>query len=357
MATITKIIRPSGTVYKARTRRNGKPGPTRTFRYRSDAEKWAKREEGSFVRDAVGLTVPSEKHTLRGAIARYRAERLPELAKGTRVAYDIHLRFWDRHLGSLKLSDLRPEKIAELRDQLQGQGKKPAGVNRYLAALAAVLTRCVKHWHILESNPVHRVAKLVENNARQRFLTEPELALLLEACRESNSSDLYLAVLLAITTGARQGEILGLRWPDVDLQQGIITLPPTKNGDARTLAIAAQVLPLLTKRKARLHPDNITPLYPHGLVFPSRVSPAQPVNLRDGFTAAVKRAGLGDFHWHDLRHSTASFLAEDGASLRQIGEVLGHRSVEATRRYAHLTEQSAHQLVRGLADKLLGDGK
>lgn len=354
MATVTKIARLSGAVYKARTRLNGKPGPTKTFRYKSDAEKWAKQQEAAFFRDDAGLVNPAQKYTLREVIARYRTERLPELAEGTRVAYDIHLRFWDDHLRHLKLSELRPEKIAELRDKLRGQGKKPAGVNRYLAALAAVLTRCVKHWHILESNPVQRVAKLTENNARDRFLTEAELARLLDACRESNSPDLYLAVLLSITTGARQGEILGLRWPHVDLERGIITLVHTKNGDTRTLAIAAQVLPLLVERKADQQRGNVTRLHMDGLVFPSRVSPNQPVSLRDGFAAAVKRAALGDFKWHDLRHSCASFLAEGGASLRQIGEVLGHRSVEATRRYSHLTEQNAHELVRDLADKLLG---
>jgi len=356
MATVTKIARPSETVYKARIRRPGQGQLSKTFRYKSDAEKWAKQQEAALVRDDTGLTTPAQKHTLREVIARYRTERLPELAPGTQVAYDIHLRFWDEHLGHFKLSELRPDKIAELRDNLREQGKKPAGVNRYLAALAAVLTRCVKHWHILESNPVQRVAKLTENNARERFLTEVELARLLNTCRESNSPDLYTAVLLSITTGARQGEVLGLRWSDVDFQRGIITLRHTKNGDSRTLAIAAQVLSLLKERKANREQSNVTALHDNGLVFPSRVSANQPVNLRDGFNAAVKRAGLGDFHWHDLRHSCASFLAESGASLRQIGEVLGHRSVEATRRYSHLTEQNAHELVRDLGDKLLGTG-
>jgi len=354
MATIEKLHHASGTVYKAKVRRKGHRTVTKTFKYNSDAEKWARKYEAELDRDSAGLVALGQRHALHSVITRYRSERLPELAPGTQVAYDIHLRFWEEHLGHLKLSELRPEKIAELRDSFREQGKKPAGVNRYLAALAAVLTRCVKHWHILESNPVQRVAKLVENNARQRFLTEAELARLLQACRDSESPDLYLAVLLAITTGARKAEIMSLSWSQVDLQTGVIKLERTKNGDRRTLAIASQVQPLLKVRKAGQQRGNVTELHADGLMFPSRTSQRKPVTLRESFAKAVERAGMRDFHWHDLRHSCASFLAEGGASLRQIGEVLGHRSVEATRRYSHLTEQNAHQLVRGLADKFLG---
>jgi integrase len=227
-----------------------------------------------------------------------------------------------------------------------------------LAALGAVLTRCVKHWHLLESNPVQRTAKLTEDNARTRFLNKTdktELARLLAVCRESESPDLHLAVLLAVTTGCRKSELMTLRWSQVDLKAGLIRLEHTKNGDQRTLAIPQQIIPMMEARKAQQR-SKVVELHADGLLFPSRVSKNKPVDLRSAWQKAVERAGLGDFHWHDLRHSTASFLAADGASLREIGEVLGHRSVEATRRYSHLTEQHSHTLVRDLADKLLGGG-
>lgn len=356
MATITKLQRKGGTVYKARVRRQGQSGQiSKNFTFHADAVKWAKQQEASIERDDSGLTNTAQKHTLAEVTTRYRAERLPELAPGTQVAYDAHLRFWEQKMGHLRLSDLRPDKIAEYRDALRADNKKPASVNRYLAALGAVMTQCVKHWHIIETNPVQRVAKLVENNARQRFLSESELARLLDACRQSASPDLYTAVLLSITTGARKREILELRWCDIDLTAGVILLEHTKNGDARTLAIADQVLPMLKDRKAARSGGAVIPLRDDGLVFPGRISKNKPVHLREAFDKALERADIRDFHWHDLRHSCASFLAEGGASLRQIGEVLGHRSVEATRRYSHLTEQKAHDLVRGLGNKLLGN--
>ncbi|MGB5832858.1 MAG: site-specific integrase, partial [Thiohalocapsa sp.] len=347
MATIEKLARASGLVYKAKVRRQGHPTTTRTFKHRSDAEKWARKTEAELERDAAGLSNPAQKHTVASCITRFRAERLPELQPGTQVAYDIHLRYWTEHLGRLRLSDVTPSKLAEHRDALLATERKPASVNRMLAALAAVFTRCVKHWHLLEHNPVHRVAKLSENNARTRFLSQAELDRLLSACRDSDSPDLHLAVLLAVTTGCRKSELMMLRWSQVDLAAGVIRLEHTKNGDQRTLAIPRQIIPPLEQRNAAQQQGNVVELRADGLLFPSRASKNKPVDLRGAWLKAVERAGLGDFHWHDLRHSTASFLAAGGASLREIGEVLGHRSVEATRRYSHLTEQHSHALVRG----------
>ncbi|MBK1655236.1 tyrosine-type recombinase/integrase [Allochromatium vinosum] len=360
MATITKIERPTGAVYKARIRKAGRGQISQTFKFRSDAEKWARKEEAAVERDDSGLTTQGQRHTLADAIDRYLTERLPELAPGTREIYTAHLEHWRSKLGHLKLSELHPGKIAVIRDELRAAGRQPSSCNRYLAALAAVLTRCVKHWHWLQLNPVSQVAKLKEDNARKRFLSEGELQALLAACRDSASPDLLLLVLLAISTGARRGELLALRWMDVDWDKATLQLrtdneTDTKGG-VRVLPIAGAVLPLLKARK-EARAEKVARLRDDRLIFPSRVSPKQPVEIRNAFAKAVERAGLGDFHFHDLRHSAASFLAMSGASLREIGEVLGHRCTQTTRRYAHLAESHTHSKVREMADRLLGQGQ
>jgi integrase len=354
MATITKLQRPSGTVYKARVRKAGQGETCKTFKHRSDAEKWARKTEAAIERDDAGLTTQGQRHTLNESVTRYREERLPELSAGAQETYDAHLRYWCTKLGHLRLSELHPERIATCRDELRASGRKPSSCNRYLAVLGAVLTRAVKHWHWLQVNPVWQVAKLAENNERKRFLSKPELARLLAACRESSSPDLLPVVLLAIGTGCRRGELLGLRWRAVDLAAGMFTLTETKNGDSRTLPIPAAVLPMLRERKAAADSGVVVPLHDDRFIFPSRVSAKQPADIRTSWQNAVKAARLGDFHFHDLRHSAASFLAMEGASLREIGEVLGHRCTQTTRRYAHIAETHAHQVVRGMADKLLG---
>ena len=221
-----------------------------------------------------------------------------------------------------------------------------------------MLTACVKQWHWLQISPLQQVAKGSEHNAGTRFLSEDELQRLLAACRESESPDLLLAVLLSITTGARQGEILNLRWKDIDLQAGVVRVrvdsETTTKGGIRSLPITAQVLPLLQARKKQRQQGKVTPLTDDGLLFPSRVSDKQPVQLRTPWETALRRAGIEHFRWHDLRHSCASFLARNGASLLEIGNVLGHKSANTTKRYAHLSEQHTHALVRGMADDLLG---
>lgn len=352
MATIEKVHRNTGTVYKAKVRRQGHPITCRSFKTRKAAERWALKFEASIDEDDAGLTSEAQKHTLSDAIRRYRAEILSDRSPTARPNYEHRLAHWDRTLGHLRLSDLAPAKIATVRDELN---RAPATVAAYLAVLASVLTACVRRWHWLKDSPMRQVDKPTVSNARSRFLSQDELQRLLTACRESESPDLHLAVLLSITTGARRGEILGLRWRDLDLEKGIVSLrvdnETTTKGGIRSLPVAPQALAIL---KDRLRAEKVVDLTGSALVFPSRITRTHPVELRKPFETALRRAGIEGFRWHDLRHSAASFMAAHGASLLEIGAVLGHKSAQTTKRYAHLTERATHALVRDVSDKLLG---
>lgn len=360
MATITKLPRADGVVYKARVRRQGQSGQiSKTFKTRSAAERWARKTESAIEQDDAGLTNEAQRHTLREAIKAFRLDKLPTLRPSTARAYSEHLDYWDNRLGHLRLCDVAPARITECRDQLKSEGRAAATVNRYLATLASVLTFAVKDRHWLKVSPMSGVAKLKEDNAVTRFLTKGELRRLLDACEASASPDLRLAVILSITTGARQGEILGLRWRDIDLERGILHLrvgneTETKGG-ARSLPIAPPAVPLLQdRRQALLGRSDDADTLGERLVFPSRRSQSKPVQLRQPWETALKRAEIEDFRWHDLRHSAASFMAKQGATLLEIGAVLGHRSANTTKRYTHLTEEATHSLVRGMAETILG---
>lgn len=364
MATIEKIQRQSGTVYKAKVRKQGHPTTTRTFKTRTAAKRWAAKFEGEIEEGDAGITLEGQKHSLSDAIKQYREQLLPDLRPETRRKYEQHLDFWEPKLGHLRLFDCRPEKIATVRDELTATGKAPATVNRYMATLAAVFAATVKRWHWLQVSPMQQIAKPVERNSGTRYLSDDELQRLLAACRESTSPDLYLAVVLSITTGARQGEILGLRWRDVDLSTGVLYLradaDTVTKGSVRSVPIAAVALPLLKSRQEaqqKAQEGKVQQIRDRGLVFPSRVSRMQPVLLHRPWTTAVNRAGIESFRWHDLRHSAASFLAKSGASLIEIGAILGHKSANTTKRYSHLTQQHTHDLVRKLADTMFGGGE
>ena len=155
-----------------------------------------------------------------------------------------------------------------------------------------------------------------------------------------------MVVVLALSTGARRGELLSLRWADVDLKRGMLTFRQTKNGETRAVPLAGYALELLTQHAKRRRLDTT-------LVFPDKTG-TRPLGIRDAFEGAVKRAGITNFHFHDLRHDFASNLAKNSASLLEIAEVLGHKTLQMTKRYAHLSEAHTAGVVARMNRAIFG---
>jgi integrase len=251
------------------------------------------------------------------------------------------------------LVDLTPAEIVDARDRLlrsgTSDGRKitPATVNRYHASLSIALSKAVNEWGWLEDNPLRKVGKLREPKGRDRFLSDDERDALLKACKSSSNRYLYTIVVLAISTAARRGELLGLRWRDIDLKQGIMSLRVTKNGDPRSVPLRNLALELIGQlgKVRRIDSD---------LVFPSDKDPQKPIEFRDPWNRAVKQAGLRNFRFHDLRHTAASYLAMSGASAVELAAVLGHRTLQMVKRYAHLSQSHTSQLVERMNEKIFG---
>jgi integrase len=251
----------------------------------------------------------------------------------------------DVHAGLEELRTTPPRRYAGLdvdgRPIYRAAGKKrtDATVNRYHAAIMALFTwsikrrRAPKGWE----NPARKVERPREKNQVIRFLTDVERKRLLEACRASAWPQLYLLVLMAITTGARRSELLGLTWRDVDLERAMAHVHTSKNGEARALPLLPAVLAELA-RFASEHPQE--------LVFRSRAGRTEPARFDSSWHSALERAGVKRFRFHDLRHCCASYLAQEGASLLEIADVLGHKSLTMSRRYAHLTVDSKAKLLK-----------
>jgi integrase len=314
-----------------------------TFATRDAARTWAQMVEGYAAAHGAGL-VPEgvAGHSVAEAIERYRREVLPRKGPGTQQGYDGHLRWWRRRLGSTLLADLRSSEILLHRDRL-ARHKSPATVNRYLASLSAVLSAAMLDWEWLEASPMARVRALPEPQGRVRYLSDAERPRLLEAVQASHEPALAVVVWLAIATGARKGELLGLRWRDVDWTRQQLVFHHTKNKERRTVPVRGEAwtrLEAWAGGVARIGPD---------WVFP-RPDGRKPLDIRYAWEQARAQAGLEDFRFHDLRHSTASYLAMSGASLVEIAEVLGHKTLQMVRRYAHLSE--AH--TAGVLERMVG---
>ncbi len=357
MASIEKRTSRDGkTTYRVKVRLKGQPAETASFERKTDANKWAQDTE-SAIRDGRHFkTTAAKRHTLAELIERYIKDVLPTKPK-SEAKQTAMLNWWKSEIGSYSLADVTPALIAERRDKLaagmtnRGTQRNPATVVRYLAALSVCFTHAVKEWGWIDDTPMRKVTKPKESRGRVRFLSDDERAHLLNACKESSNAYLYPAVVLALSTGMRSGEIMGLTWEVVDLNRGRAILHETKNGERRAVAITGHALDLLKELGKVRRIDS-------KLIFPSKENtpqkPQKPIDLRAPWLAALKKAEIQDFKFHDLRHSAASYLAMNGASLAEIAEVLGHKTLQMVKRYAHLSEGHTARVVESMNSKIFG---
>lgn len=294
-------------------------------------------------------TTEATRHTLAAMVERYRQEVLPGKSASSIAMQTQQLQWWHEQLGEYVLADITPNLLAQYRDKLargDRQQRSNATVLRYLAALSHALTIVVKEWRWLDESPMRNVSKPKDSRGRVRFLAEDERARLLAACRASTNPYLYPAVVLALSTGARKMEMFTLRWQDVDLQRQVILLHDTKNRERRVLPLQGHAFALMQRLFASRGLD--TPL-----VFPSR-NGQHAFDIRRAWVAALKRASIPDFCFHDLRHSAASYLAMNSASLAEIAEILGHKSLAMVKRYAHLSEAHTASVVARMNTAIFG---
>lgn len=276
------------------------------------------------------------------------------------------LGWWRAQVGTVALQDLSDDHVHAAVEALSTQSSRyyagddadgrpiyrakkkplaPATLNRYAASLASVVTWAIKKRIAPRGyvHPVRTIERRAENNEKLRFLSDAESEALLQACRSSSWPKLYVLVLLALTTGARKGELLGLTWGDVDLVERVAYVGRTKNGQPRVLPLLPAVVEQLERFKAGAT----------SLVFPSRRNPKNAYAFEPLFHAALKVAHVKNVTFHTLRHSCASTLAKNDATLLEIADVLGHRQLAMTKRYAHLTTAHKARLV----NRVLGDMK
>ena len=339
--------------YRVQIRLKGHPAQSGTFRNRKDAVRWASSIESAILEGRHFPHTRSRRINFASLAQRYRENILADAPLSRKVNAERHIDWWVDHLGNLSLAAVTPDCIAQARDALAlqpfsrgrirkaGDGREMspptykrsgATVNRYLATLSHIFATAVMQWRLIDKNPVHDVSKKKEARGRIRFLRDHERDALLAACAKSSWQPLRALVLLAISTGARRGELIRLRWVDVTIDEPSprAIIHHTKNGDPRRLPLVGKALDAI--RELRLSNAGESEL-----VFPSRLDPGRAYEAFDAhWYTALASAGIADFRFHDLRHTCASYLASQGASLLEIADVLGHRTITMVKRYSHL---------------------
>lgn len=157
---------------------------------------------------------------------------------------------------------------------------------------------------------------------------------------------MFTIVTLALSTGMRKGEILGLKWENIDLHDRRVTLVRTKNGEMRVVPLVGKACDHIRDLYLKLEPEG------QDLVFSSPNNPTQSISIRTAWETAVRRAQVENFRFHDLHHSTASYLAMNGASLLEIAEILGHKTLQMVKRYSHLSEDHKATVLEKMNSKV-----
>jgi excisionase family DNA binding protein len=233
--------------------------------------------------------------------------------------------------GEAKLSEITKTMLLEFREGRLKAGISRASTNRELMLLSKMFS-----WAEAEGfsrgNPARGIKKFSEaDTIRSRVLSEDEEARLLREL----ALHARPVVLVALHAGLRRGEILGLPWKNVDLGKRVLTVEGTKSGKARIVPVNSLLADVLGKLKA-LGRDRVK-------VFPFK-------NVTTAFEKACRRAGLEDFHFHDLRRTFGTRLLERGADIVTVSRLLGHSSVVTTQRYLHPSDSLAGEAVERLAE-------
>jgi integrase len=234
--------------------------------------------------------------------------------------------------GHLRLAEITTELISDYHgDRLKVV--KPATVYQELSLMRRMFNVARKEWKWIKDNPVSDLSFSVGNkNARERWLSHEEERRLLEC--SGNPVWLRPLVIFALHTGMRRGEILSLKWTDVDFSRRIMRVLKSKNGEKRSIPMSRTVYDLLRGQNVR----DIS-----GSVFPVSAR-----CLRQGFEKACSRAGLDNFTFHDLRHTFATRLVQNGVDLYKVKELLGHKTIVMTMRYSHHYPESLRSSVEML---------
>jgi len=361
MASFQKREKNGKPSYTAKIRIKGHKPVFKTFDRLTDARDWAAKTETEIKEGLYKNIIEAQRHTFTELVERFKRDVVPRKPKVGKE-YARQLEWWRTHLGDLTLNNVSSARISELRDQLANgtvkwgtnlkekktDKRSHATVNRYLAALSSAFGIAVKEWQWIDENPMRRVSKLKEPRGRVRCLTEEERERLLAACKDSVNPHLYMAVVLALSTGARQQEVWGLRWSEVNLERGLITFTETKNNEFRSVPLEGHARELLLGHSKIRRIDS-------DLVFPSKKNPVVRHDFRDPWNKALVVAEVEDFRWHDLRHSCASYLAINGVPMLTIAEILGHKTLAMVHRYTHLNTEHLTEAISDMNRKLFGN--
>ncbi len=314
-------IRKRGGKWQVQVRRGGHESSSRTFLSKSDAEKWGRHQEHLLDQDDL----PGDKGILKRTkfcdlLLRYRTEITPR-KKSVKQESNRLDRLLRHPIAQLRLDRIQSKHFAAFRDErLERVGQQ--AVRHDINVLGHVFTVATRDWGFpFNSNPVSKIAKPLQSRPRERRVAKSEMSHLEgQAARANSPSYLLPLIYVAVETGMRKSELLGLRWENLDEQASTVVLPETKNGYAREVPLSPHAMEAI-KSQSGSHPE---------LMFPVAVA-----TLRRHWTRLLRACEITGLHFHDLRHEAISRHFERGLSVAEVSLISGHRDPRQLFRYVH----------------------
>ena len=240
---------------------------------------------------------------------------------------DRYIKKWAEYFGDKLLTEISSMEIEKYKAKRSAEKAAPAYINRELACLKCIFNKAILWKKFYRLNPMKGVKLFKENNQRVRYLEKAEMFRLLDECR----GELKSIVMVAANTGMRRGEIAALKWGDIDLHSDNIYIRKSKSGHSR-------IVPMNRAVKEVFNSLYIRKAHGSEYVFARR--------HREGFEAAVERARILNFKFHDLRHHFASQASMAGMDMNTLRELLGHKTLAMTQRYSHLSPNHKAQAIK-----------
>lgn len=323
--------------WQAVIRRKGHPQESKTFELYDDAVKWARDIESQMDKGVFFDRSEAERTTVGDLIDRFKKEFAPKhyrKREDGKEAWRYQCAHLNTALGKYSLAVLDQKLVAKYReDRLKCVSESTVRKELFMLSKVLGFGETEAGITLPRGNPVEKIRKPSEGKARDRRLTSNEWKKLEAECKASRNIYLWPAVELAVETAMRQGELLGLRWEKVDKKRRLAFIDETKNGEARSAPLSPRALAILEG-------------LPHAIK--GDVIPVQRMTLYHVFHAAVVRAEITNFTFHDLRHEAMSRLAERGDfSMLEMAAMSGHKTLQMLKRYTHLqAENISEKLAR-----------
>ncbi len=316
--------------WRVRILRTGNPPIAKTFITYRDAQQWARLTESQLERGLYICPSEAQRTTLIDALDRYKRE--VSIHKKCHPVEKYYIQHWQgSKLAPLALSAIRGSDVALYRDMRLKAGLSSTSVKHELALLSHLFSVASREWGMEAlGNPVKAIRQPVMARGRERRVSDAEV----DAVCTFVNSDLAVCIRLAVHTAMRRGELLKLRWPDIDFNKAVAVLYDTKNGDRRVVPLSSVAKRLLLSLVRRLdgHVFGLTDSQvSHG--FHAAVSQARKAYEGEG-GGDVRH--LVDFHFHDLRHEAITRLFERGLNIMEVASISGHKTLAMLHRYTHL---------------------